>query len=165
MIITINHASDEPIYLQLRSQIISAIAQGELAAGSRLPAVRQLSADLGINLHTVNKAYAVLRDEGYIVMRSRTGAVVADRPSASRKGEALSSEAAERLSGQLNRLLAEHKAAGNTAESFMAIVQREVEAVYGASAALPSVPSAGHGASSSASSGASSAKSNPSHLE
>ena len=78
MIIRIDKMSEDPLYLQIRSQIIGAIARGELRAGDNLPSVRSLAADLGINLHTVNKAYAVLRDEGYLIMRGRSGAFVAE---------------------------------------------------------------------------------------
>ena len=78
MIIRIDQRSEEPLYLQIRSQIIMAIATGELAPGQALPSVRALASDLGINLHTVNKAYAVLRDEGYVLMRGRSGAYIAD---------------------------------------------------------------------------------------
>ncbi|MEG0758409.1 MAG: GntR family transcriptional regulator, partial [Raoultibacter sp.] len=59
MIIRIDQRSTEPLYLQLRSQIIASIAQGDLVPGDVLPSVRSLANDLGINLHTVNKAYAV----------------------------------------------------------------------------------------------------------
>lgn len=64
MYIVVNDMVDEPLYMQIRSQIIAGIARGDLAAGDALPSVRRLASDLGINLHTVNKAYAVLRDEG-----------------------------------------------------------------------------------------------------
>ena len=78
MIVRIDQKSEEPLYLQIRSQIIAAIARGELVPGTALPSVRSLASDLGINLHTVNKAYAVLRDEGYVLMRGRSGAYIAD---------------------------------------------------------------------------------------
>ena len=74
MILRIDQGSQEPLYLQIRNQLVGAIARGELLPGDRLPGVRALASDLGINLHTVNKAYAVLRDEGYLLMRGRSGA-------------------------------------------------------------------------------------------
>jgi DNA-binding transcriptional regulator YhcF (GntR family) len=77
MIIEINPASTVPIYEQLREQVILGIASGKLSPGEVLPSVRNLGADLGINFHTVNKAYAMLHDEGYIIMNRRLGAVVA----------------------------------------------------------------------------------------
>lgn len=78
--IRIELRSEVPIYLQLRKQIIAAIAAGELKSGESLPSVRKLASDLGINLHTVNKTYAILRDEGYVAMHRRKGVVVAEPP-------------------------------------------------------------------------------------
>ena len=67
VIVEIDQRSDVPIYEQLHRQLIAAIVGDELSPGDSLPSVRSLAVDLGINLHTVNKAYALLRDEGYIV--------------------------------------------------------------------------------------------------
>ena len=84
MLITVDAAAAEPLYLQIRNQIVAGIATGQLEPGQSLPSVRSLASDLGINLHTVNKAYAVLRDEGYVRMRGRAGAVIADPAAADR---------------------------------------------------------------------------------
>lgn len=84
MIIQIDFAGDLPLYSQLRDQIVIGIAAGLLQPGEALPSVRRLAADIGINIHTVNKAYALLRDEGYIVMDRRSGAAVTGRPLDSR---------------------------------------------------------------------------------
>jgi GntR family transcriptional regulator len=77
LIIEINTQSLSPIYEQLRDQIVFGIASRHLVPNESLPSVRRLAADLGINLHTVNKAYSLLCDEGYIVMDRRKGALVA----------------------------------------------------------------------------------------
>ena len=77
MLIRIDKTSAEPLYLQIHSEIISGIARGELQPGNMLPSVRALASDLGVNLHTVNKAYTILCSEGYIVMDRRKGAIVA----------------------------------------------------------------------------------------
>lgn len=77
MIIEINTQSTQPIYEQLRDQIVLGIASNQFTPGEALPSVRRLAADLGINLHTVNKAYSALCDEGYIVMDRRKGAIIA----------------------------------------------------------------------------------------
>lgn len=77
IIIQIDFNSDEAIYLQLRNQIIMGIATSRLHEGDALPSVRQLADDIGINMHTVNKAYTVLRQEGYVKVDRRRGAVVA----------------------------------------------------------------------------------------
>ena len=77
MIIQIDFNSDEAIYLQLRNQIILGIATSRLQEGDTLPSVRQLAEEIGINMHTVNKAYTVLKQEGYVKVDRRRGAVVA----------------------------------------------------------------------------------------
>jgi DNA-binding transcriptional regulator YhcF (GntR family) len=76
MFIKIDFSSDVPIYTQLRQQIIEGIAAGILKEGESLPSVRQMAEDIGINLHTVNKAYAILRDDNFILMDRRIGAVI-----------------------------------------------------------------------------------------
>lgn len=77
MIIRIDFSSNEAIYVQLRNQIVMGIATAQLSEGDSLPSVRQLAEEIGINMHTVNKAYAVLRQEGFIRMDRRSGAVIA----------------------------------------------------------------------------------------
>ena len=75
MIIEIDYNSSEAIYSQLKNRIIMAIALEELRQGDNLPSVRDMANLAGINMHTVNKAYAILRDEGYLTI-NRRGAVV-----------------------------------------------------------------------------------------
>lgn len=77
MWLTVDFNSDEAIYMQLYYQIIEGIATDRLREGESLPSVRQLADNIGINMHTVNKAYAVLRQEGYITLDRRRGAVIA----------------------------------------------------------------------------------------
>ncbi|MCM1460798.1 MAG: GntR family transcriptional regulator [Bacteroides sp.] len=76
IIISIDFNSDEAIYMQLRNQIILGIAQEQIRNGDSLPSVRQLADELGVNMHTVNKAYALLRNDGYLTLDRRKGAVV-----------------------------------------------------------------------------------------
>lgn len=76
MVIKIDFQSDEAIYIQLRNQIILGIATSTIQEGEVLPSVRQLAEDVGINMHTVNKAYSVLRQEGFVTIDRRRGAVV-----------------------------------------------------------------------------------------
>src|SRR5664279_1360983 len=76
MILNIDLASELPIYQQIRDQVVEAIADGTLTDGSPLPATRALAADFGINFHTVNKAYDLLRQQGLIRLNRKTGAVV-----------------------------------------------------------------------------------------
>ena len=77
MILKIDFDSDIPIYVQIKNQIIEGIAKGEIDKGEELPSVRALAEDIGINMHTVNKAYNMLKDEGYIKIDRRKGAIVA----------------------------------------------------------------------------------------
>lgn len=76
MLIQIDFNSDEAIYIQLRNQIILGIATSRLQEGETLPSVRQLADSIGINMHTVNKAYSVLRQEGFVTIDRRRGAVI-----------------------------------------------------------------------------------------
>ena len=77
MVIEIDFNSDEAIYVQLCNQIIMGIATSQLQEGENLPSVRQLADTIGINMHTVNKAYTVLRQEGFVNIDRRRGAVIA----------------------------------------------------------------------------------------
>lgn len=77
MIIEIDFNSDEALYLQLCNQIIMGIATSQFQEGDSLPSVRQLAEMIGINMHTVNKAYTVLKQEGYVKVDRRKGAVIA----------------------------------------------------------------------------------------
>lgn len=76
MLIEIDFNSDEALYMQLRNQIILGIATSQFQEGDPLPSVRQLADHIGINMHTVNKAYAVLKQEGYVRMDRRKGAMI-----------------------------------------------------------------------------------------
>ena len=76
MILKINFDSETPIYIQIKNQIIEGIAKGEIDKAEELPSVRALAEDIGINMHTVNKAYNILKDEGYIKIDRRKGAIV-----------------------------------------------------------------------------------------
>ena len=153
MVIRINQMSQVPIYQQIRNEIVAAIAAGEIRPGDQLPSVRSLAGDLGINLHTVNKAYAILRDEGYVLMRGRAGAVVAE-PLRSGEGDVSGAEAAtpgsgsldpgalapdasiraaladKRLADGLMLLALEHKASGGSRASFESAVAQALDAAY-----------------------------------
>ncbi|BFH60243.1 GntR family transcriptional regulator [Paenibacillus azoreducens] len=76
MIIRLDMQSDIPIYAQLMNQIIEGIASGELKPGEDLPSVRSLASDIGVNLHTINKAYTLLKQEGFIQIHRQKGVVV-----------------------------------------------------------------------------------------
>lgn len=76
MIIKLDMQSDVPIYIQLMNQIIEGIARGDLQLGEALPSVRGLASDIGVNLHTVNKAYTLLKQEGFIQIHRQKGVVI-----------------------------------------------------------------------------------------
>lgn len=80
MILEIDPHSEEPIYLQLRNQIIIGIARGELKPDEQLPTVRQFADELGVNTMTVSKGYQQLREEGYLITDRRRGTLVAPLP-------------------------------------------------------------------------------------
>ncbi len=69
MMIRIEPDSDIPIYTQLTNQIIEGIARGRIKPGDSLPSVRSFAADLGVNMHTVNKSYHELEKKGIITNR------------------------------------------------------------------------------------------------
>lgn len=86
--LTVDPGSAVPPYEQIRSQIEAMVATGTLAAGDRLPSIRQLAHDLGLASGTVARAYTELEQAGLVVSRRRTGTVVADgvvQPAAERR--------------------------------------------------------------------------------
>ncbi|MEG2787584.1 MAG: GntR family transcriptional regulator [Romboutsia sp.] len=80
MILDLDFNSEKPIYIQIREEIIKSIARGDLEINESLPSVRALANEIGINLHTVSKAYNLLKDEGYINIDRRKGALVNTLP-------------------------------------------------------------------------------------
>lgn len=128
MIITVDKADALPLYEQLRRQIIAGLARGELEPGDMLPSVRRLAKDLGINLHTVNKAYAMLRDEGHIVMRRGSGAMVAPRDVGSLSQQ--HDREMRRMRDDIYRIAIEYKAHGGSLDEFMADVKHNASAVF-----------------------------------
>lgn len=129
MLITIDAAAAEPLYLQIRNQIVAGIATGQLESGQSLPSVRSLASDLGINLHTVNKAYAVLRDEGYVRMRGRAGAVIAD-PAAADRADADAS-AQVKMEDDLFKLALAFRARGGARGQFLEAAAAQAARAYG----------------------------------
>lgn len=76
MILKIDFDSEEPIYIQIINEIVKGVAKGELKEDDELPSVRNLADDIGVNMHTVNKCYNILKEKGYIRMDRRRGAVI-----------------------------------------------------------------------------------------
>ncbi len=76
MKLTVDPTSAEPPYEQVREQIRAQVESGELPAGTKLPPVRRLAADLGLANNTVARAYRELEGLGVIETRGRGGSVV-----------------------------------------------------------------------------------------
>ena len=79
MFIEIEPDSAVPIYLQLAQQIIEGVAKGTLKPGDSLPSVRSFAADLGMNMHTVNKAYHFLEEKEFIQIVQKKGVVIHEK--------------------------------------------------------------------------------------
>ncbi|MFZ3591125.1 GntR family transcriptional regulator [Bacillus sp. DJP31] len=116
MYINLDLESNVPIYTQLKNQIIAGIAKKEISPGEGLPSVRSLAADIGINLHTVNKAYQQLNQEGFILIHRQKGVVVnPDRvPQADDAYR-------EQLKNHMHPLIAESVCRGISEEEFLQI--------------------------------------------
>jgi DNA-binding transcriptional regulator YhcF (GntR family) len=97
-----------PIYQQIRDRIVEAIAAGKQPEGSGLPSTRQLAVDLGVNFHTVNKSYDILRQEGLLSLSRKSGAVVRRDSSSGPPEEGWEQD----WTGRLRTLLAEAAAQG-----------------------------------------------------
>ncbi len=119
MIIELNTSSDTPIYVQLRNQIVLGIGRGELKEGEGLPTVRQLAQDAGINVMTVNKAYGVLKAEGFIEIDRRHGTKVCTR-------QDFGAEYKEKVEAELELLITETSLKGMKKEEFL----KKCEEIY-----------------------------------
>ena len=119
MLLQLDFSGDVPIYMQIRNQIILGIAGGQLAPGEKLPTIRALADETGINMMTVNKAYQLLKQEGYISADRRSGAVVTAGP----EGAGADGPAAipDKLKAQLRLLISEARLKGLTKEAFLAL--------------------------------------------
>lgn len=117
MIFTLNMSSETPIYQQLRNQIVLGIGRGELLPGESLPTVRQLAEDIGVNNMTVNKAYQMLKAEGYIEIDRRHGAKIAEQAKDNAEFRAY-------LQDRMELTAAEAKAHGINVEAYMQICER-----------------------------------------
>lgn len=129
MLMSVDDKLPVPLYQQIRDQVVSGIAQGQLEPGMSLPSVRALAADLGINLHTVNKAYAVLRDEGYIYMKGRAGAVVASPLDADRADASQAEQS--KMEDALFKMALAHRARGGTRGEFLEAAAAQAARAYG----------------------------------
>lgn len=116
MIIKLDFNSEIPIYVQLRNQIVVGIGKGDLEFGESLPTVRQMAEDLGINAMTVNKAYGILKNEGFITIDRRHGAKVNPILDGSKDFK-------EKLEDELTLVISEAALQGVEKEEFMKLCQ------------------------------------------
>lgn len=117
MLLSLDFNSDTPIYLQIRNQIVLGIGSGQLSPGERLPTIRALAEEAGINMMTASKAYQLLKQEGYITTDRRSGATVRLRT------DAVPSPAPETVEG-LRLRLCELRLAGLSREDILALCRK-----------------------------------------
>jgi len=116
LLLRLDFSAETPIYQQIRDQIVMGIASGELRRGERLPTIRALADEAGVNMMTVNKAYALLKQEGYITTDRRGGTTVAPAPE--RGALSPSSEEALRV------IISEARLSGMDRADFLGLCQR-----------------------------------------
>ena len=124
MLLSIEPDGPVPIYQQIRDRIVEAIAGGRQPAGSGLPSTRQLAVDLGVNFHTVNKSYDLLRQEGLLRISRKSGAVVQRDPASGPPDPGWVPDWASRL----RTLLAEAAAQGMPADDIVRHCREAVSA-------------------------------------
>lgn len=117
MIIILRDGSEVPVFKQIRNQIVMGISDGRLKPGEKLPTVRALAEEIGINSMTVNKAYQLLKQEGYIMTDRRNGVRVKESFSLTPE---LSAEAKE----QLKQLISEARIRGISRDAFVEVVDK-----------------------------------------
>lgn len=117
MVIILQDGSEVPVFKQIRNQIVMGISEGKLKPGERLPTVRALAEEIGINSMTVNKAYQLLKQEGYIMTDRRNGVRVRESFIAL---SGFSQEAEE----QLHQLISEARIKGVTRDEFVKVVDK-----------------------------------------
>lgn len=117
MIIVLQDGSEIPVFKQIRNQIVMGISDGRLSPGEKLPTVRALAGEIGINSMTVNKAYQLLKQEGYIIADRRNGVRVKESFS---MAPSLTTEAEQELA----RLISEAKVRGMSRDAFIAVADK-----------------------------------------
>ena len=121
--ITIDRGHEEPVYAQVAHQVRQLIASGSLSPGMTLPSVRRLAGDLGVNLNTIARAYRMLEEEGFLVIRGRSGAKVAA------PAEKAEDSTHVRLVEEMRTMLMRFRQAGVTSEELLGFVDRELKAL------------------------------------
>lgn len=115
MLLRLDPRSGKPLYHQLSGALRRAIRDGEAATGDQLPPAREMARSLGVNMHTVLRAYQQLRDEGLIELRRGRGAVI-------REGAAVDAG----LATLVAELAAEASRHGVTSEEVVEMIREEM---------------------------------------
>jgi GntR family transcriptional regulator len=123
MLVSINEQDTRPVYVQIVNQIKEQIRRRTLKSGDELPAVRELAASLGINMHTVRRAYGVLRDQKLLVFRLGQQAKVAKL----RSQPASSQEVAAAIGERLQELITETFLLGLSPDDFRNLVNAQID--------------------------------------
>jgi len=119
--LTINTTDPRPIYQQVADGIKELIARGELAEGASLPPVRQLAADLGVNLNTIATAYRELQKDGLIIIKHGAGSMVASRK--------ITERSQDELLRPLRKALTDLVLTGLSSSKILSLVARELSLV------------------------------------
>jgi DNA-binding transcriptional regulator YhcF (GntR family) len=123
--ILVEHSSGEPVYRQVARQIREQIVYGRLAPGDRLPSVRTLASDLGVNLNTVARAYRALEEDGFVTIAGRSKVEVA----APRTRSLKPAEPSGRLLAALRESLAKLRQSGLTPDELRRMVAGEIKSM------------------------------------
>lgn len=113
----IDSLSDVPIYSQIRNGIVGEIASGRLKNGDKLPSIRQFAKDFEVNPMTVNKAYTILKQEKFIEIDRRIGAIVSVK---------CDEEIIGNIFQDLKTVITEAKARGLDKESILGLIERGI---------------------------------------
>ncbi len=122
MVIILQDGSDVPVFKQIRNQIVMGISEGKLAPGEKLPTVRALAEEIGINSMTVNKAYQLLKQEGYIITDKRNGVRI-------RESFFMESALPPEAEQQLHQLISEAHLRGMSRDEFVKVVDKYYSAL------------------------------------
>ena len=121
MFLEIDFKSDLPIYEQIRRGIIIGLARGDIKAGDKLPSVREMAENIGINLHTVNKAYKLLEADGVLTMDRRYGSLISENQNP------MSAYDFGKIESELDLLIAIAKLKGLSREDFIKNISNKWE--------------------------------------
>lgn len=121
MFLEIDFKSDLPIYEQIRRGIIIGLARGDIKAGDKLPSVREMAENIGINLHTVNKAYKLLEADGVLTMDRRYGSLISENQNP------MSAYNLGKIESELDLLISIAKLKGLSREDFIKNISKKWE--------------------------------------